>query len=403
MKSYSVCDKTRTTVSESIEIPVVSDYVKSESVPQIIREIEKSEVDGICLRKVIFLSHVFDGINSEVYGIIASPKEEGHYPAIQFFHGGGGNAERDKAIEYAKAGYIILVQELPGICNREKTPYTNGPWRERFKDQDEDYFNLKGDITNTRLHEALIAAVRGFYLLRSLPWVNKEKMGIMGISWGGYTTTMLSALLGDRVKAAFAIFGSGFYDYGSFFKPFLDKLSENDRQLWLKTYDVGRHCRDIKAQYFVNAATNDTYFWPPAVMATLGEIPDIKNQCFGPNLDHEEYNKSMHLDYFDYHLKDKGVPFPFVNVINIKAQEKTVNDVHFKVNCEGPIDSTVLYYSFSNVGWTERTWLSVDAVLIGRNEYKVVLDKNIVNHNFDWYVLVKDRRGITVSSLIYSG
>lgn len=157
------------------EIPEIVEILKSKTVPRIVKELDRVVVDGICMRKVVFLSHVLDGMNSEVYGIIASPKNPGSYPAIQFLHGGGGNAWEDKAIEYAKAGYIILVQELPGICSIENAPYTNGPWRKRLHNDDE-FFALQGDVTNTRLYEAIIAAIRGFYLLCGQPGVIKERV-----------------------------------------------------------------------------------------------------------------------------------------------------------------------------------------------------------------------------------
>jgi hypothetical protein len=47
--------------------------------------------------------------------------------------------------------------------------------------------------------------------------------------------------------------------------------------------DAGRRAGGVANNYFVAAATNHDYYWPPAVMATLGEIRSSHNQLFAPN------------------------------------------------------------------------------------------------------------------------
>ncbi len=61
------------------------------------------------------------------------------------------------------------------------------------------------DITSSTIFEAVLAAVQGLYLLHDQPGVIKNKLGVTGISWGGYMTTMLSGLASPLISALLSL------------------------------------------------------------------------------------------------------------------------------------------------------------------------------------------------------
>lgn len=382
--------------------------------PKIVKDLGE-EVDSVKLRKVVFYSRdiKFNGQNvaTNVFAVIAKPLKPGNYPGILVLHGGGGTAEIDKVRKWAAKGYIAVAIDIPGIVPPDKVPNSSGVFK-NYK-YGEHRFTASPDVTGSTIFDAALAGVQAFYLLRSQPDVMKERLGITGISWGGYMTTMLSGLLSNTIQAAFSTYGSGFYDAGSTFMQELNKMPEAERDAWLKYLDAGRRAKNVSAPYFLASATNDIFFYPPAVMATLHAINSPVNHLFAPNVSHSAPvpggNISadrvswmqMELPYFEFYLKDKGLPLPTV-FIN-KLLDTTVTDngnftVKFFVESKTTITDANIYYSTVNPLWPKRNWIAVKAAALKNGWYEAPLPANVVGKGTMCFASVSDARPVTVSS-----
>ena len=345
-----------------------------------------------------------DGINT-VYVVIASPVKSGPHPGIFILHGGGGNADGlvGMAEQYAKAGYVAMTMDLPGICGTGNTPYSTGPWKS-MPAGEAPRFDVAVDPAKSTLTDGLIAAMQGFNLLRSRSDVDKSHIGVTGFSWGGYTTTFLSSIMRDRVQAAYSIYGSGFYDKESFWTNLIAGLSEPARNNWLKYFDAGRRASFMTAPYFIEAASNDTYFRPKAVMATLNVIPGTKNQVWGPNLNHArvEGGGDMQMKYFDYHLKGKGEPFYSLEIVKSEYQLDQGKKIFIKAGNlnTAAIKSVTLYYSQSGPESPQREWKTAEAVLQADGLYIAVIPAEALVKEVNYYAFAIDSRGIKISSLM---
>lgn len=353
--------------------------------------------ETIVTRKITFRSR--NGANT-VYAVMAFPRAEGKYPGVLFLHGGGSRAE-DLLIhvqEYARRGYVALAPDLPGICGNGKTPHSTGPWKSRSGGE-APRFDLTDGPGSSTLADAIIAGLEAFNLLRSRPDVDKDHMGITGFSWGGYSTTMLSGLLGNKVHAAYSVFGSGYYELGSFWKEIVAGLPEADRRTWLRYFDAGRRAQKIKAPFFLEAASNDTFFWPEAVTATLRKIKGKKNLVWGPNINHKQIpgGGKMQALYFDYYLKGKGQPFGRVEVARSSPGRAEIT-----VQLPGGVaaDSVMLYYSLPSSAWQNREWIAVPAQKAGE-KYEVVIPAAVAGKKIFYFAYVRDSRGVAVASRMY--
>lgn len=358
---------------------------------------------GIKIDRMTFKSK--DQINT-VYGIIVSPVLEGVYPAILVLHGGRGNAEGElnRLKEFAEAGYVAMAIDLPGLSNVGNTPYSTGPWKQ-LPLNEKPRFNVVGGAKNSTLTDCAVAAIGAFNFISTQPNVNKERVGITGLSWGGYTTTLLAGLLKERVKAVYAIYGSGFFDKGSIWESTLDSLPENEKEIWLTYLDPGRRASSITASYFIEAASNDIYFLPTSIVSTLNKISGNKNQIWGANLNHSRVKNGeyMQISYFDYYLKGIGMPFHRVRVKSIpkNVQEKT----KFEISIEGrelkDIISVTLYYSEANVDWPIRVWNALDAKVDAKGNFVAFIPSDFVGDHINYYASAIDSQGVEVSSIIY--
>lgn len=338
---------------------------------------------------------------------MAYPQRSGKFPGILVIHAGDGNAQSVKGVveSFARKGYAAFACDMAGFCNTNTTPNSSGPWKLKIAHDEGPRFNIANGLQNSSLVDAEVAGIEAFNLLRSQPNVDADKMGITGYSWGGYSTTMLAGLLGNKVKAAYAYWGCGYYDKGTYWKNIIEDLPETIRNKWLMYFDAGRRAPKIKANYFIEAASNDTYFWPEAVTATLQAIPKGKNQVWGPNVNHREVSTSatMREVYFDYYLKGIGSPFASVDISNIKVQKDSAKQVTIKLKVPAgvSVQSVKLYYSEPAAKWDARTWLPLNTIHENEKTYKVTIPADLVKKKVNFYAYLTDSRSVVTSSYIY--
>ena len=388
--------------------------------PQILIDLGEEVHDSVRIRKLVFCSRIIETSTgketSMIFAAIARPEKPGHYPGLLVLHGGAGWADIERAKKWAKQGYIALVLDEPGIANPEKVPLSGGPWKNFSYGGGR--FTVQPDINNSTIFEGVLASVQALYLLHDQPDVVPDHIGIVGISWGGYLTTILSGLVNQMIRASFSVYGSGFYDVGSTFLKELNKMPAADRATWLKYLDAGRRATAIKTPFFIAAATNDNWFYPPAVMATLRATKGQVNHLFSPNSSHKIILPggttetkpeqpgwlSMEQVYFEYFLKDKGFPLPVIERMSQvklkKASDTGYIQVRFKIKSPLPIMEAQVIYSKPEEEWTKRNWIIIPVESSEGGWYQAKIPVKDSSRVLNWYANVSDTRPVSVSSYI---
>ena len=236
--------------------------------------------------------------------------------------------------------------------------------------------------------------------------MNKERFGLTGISMGAYSTTLITGLLGKRVRAAWALYGCGHFELGSEWSDGLAELPDDEREIWLRNFDGGRQAPKIQSPFFIAAAVRDHFFWPPAVNATLRDVPAGSNHLYAPADSHSlkgipEVSRGWDILYFNYWLKGEGQPYPEVLIDSCAAQPDGGRLVTFSVKAPVPMKEATLFVSSDKLKWEDRTWASIPAEAAGSNRYKVVIPADKVGKRGAWYVTVSDTRPATASSMVY--
>ncbi len=244
----------------------------------------------------------------------------------------------------------MVTLDLPGIADGKKLKPSSGYWKDLA------YGSKRFTaIGNSTIFDAALAALQGLYLLRDQPGVTN--IGVTGVSWGGYMTTMLSGLAPSYIDAAFSSYGSGFYDSGSTFLKDLDTMRAEERAAWLQYLDAGRRAKNIAAPFFIAAASNDNWFYPPAVLATLnGSDAPVESflcrQCQscgslvpgGNSVKERIGTMDMELAYFNYYLKGEGLPLPVIN-----SESTRDSSAQFYVDSKTAIKTVTVYYSTDSI------------------------------------------------------
>jgi hypothetical protein len=231
-------------------------------------------------------------------------------------------------------------------------------------------------------------------------------MAVTGSSWGGYLTTFTAGLLGSRVKAAYSTWGCGFYETGSFWSESISQMPSQYKSDWLTYLDAGRRAKDIMAPYFIEQATNDTYFWPEAVSATLNAITGTKNHVTMANLNHDILSSSaaMKQRYMNYYLKGVGSPFGTINITSSDMQLDGSLKINMNVSLPVGVSlsSVQLYYSVPTLTWQTRNWIELQATLVNGSSYQATLPASLVNKGVNYYANMIDTRQFQTSSAMYN-
>ena len=100
------------------------------NVPEVLDSEEWTDksTDDVCVKKIHYKSYN----DSKIYAVVAYPRTSGNYPGRLSLHGGGmcANDKVGDVITFAKAGYVAIAPDLPGILGANKLDNSDGAWKE---------------------------------------------------------------------------------------------------------------------------------------------------------------------------------------------------------------------------------------------------------------------------------
>jgi len=168
-------------------------------------------------------------------------------------HGGGGTAFREWATLWAQRGYVALAMDLAGCGpNRQRLPDGGPP-----QDDGAKFGNFTdAEVGRMWSYHAVAAVVRGHSLLASLPEVDPQRIGITGISWGGYLTSIVAGI-DDRLKVAVPVYGCGFLHEDSAWLGRFAALTPEQRDRWVANFDPSRYLPGVSCPILFMNGTND--------------------------------------------------------------------------------------------------------------------------------------------------
>jgi dienelactone hydrolase len=302
-------------------------------------------------------------------------------------HGGGGRAFREWVEMWEERGYAALAMDLGGC----------GPDGERLRDgagPDQDapakFHDISEGIENTWPYHAVAAVVRAVTVLCAQPEVDAERIGITGISWGGYLTCV-TAGLDDRLKCAVPVYGCGFLHENSTWVPILKKMPGTDREKWISKLDPSNYLPYADVPMFWVTGTNDFAYpldsYRKSYRAATG--PRTLRVTVGMDHGHEHGWEPEEIFMFaDHHLRG-GEALP--SVLKMKMG-KGMAEASF----ESPVEVVEgeLHFTADTGSWEHRAWTSVPAKLKG-NRVRARLP---AERPLACFFTITDARGATVST-----
>lgn len=193
------------------------------------------------------------------YGLPTNAVAAKKCPAMVLVHGGEGTAFAKWVRLWNERGYAAIAMDTCGAVpikdastKRWKRHEWSGPegWG--------GFYSAKGNPKDHWTYHAVASIIRSHNFLISLPEVDRYRVGITGISWGGYLTC-IAAGVDDRYLFAVPVYGCGFFGEGSRWKDQLKQMGDTGKR-WLELWDASVYLPEAKCLFYWVSGKNDPFF-----------------------------------------------------------------------------------------------------------------------------------------------
>ncbi|MBL8217081.1 MAG: acetylxylan esterase [Bryobacterales bacterium] len=293
----------------------------------------------------------------------ASASASGKVPAMVLIHGGGGTAFAEWVRMWNARGYAAIAMDTVGTVP-EKATDEKTTWNPKRKRTEYSGPAGWGDFTNVDLapeeqwsYHAVAAAIRAHSLLRSFQEVDAKRVGVTGISWGGYLTSIVAGLDG-RFRFAAPVYGCGYLGEDSAWLKNFAELGETRARRWLGLWDPSVYVGRAKMPMLWVNGTNDFAYPPVSWRKTHRLAKGEKTLAYRVRMPHghPQGAKVDEIFYFADYVVKKG-PAP------VRVKKEGVGDGKIWVEFKGEVKKAELAYTKDKGRWQDRKWEVVEAEL----------------------------------------
>lgn len=169
------------------------------------------------------------------YGVPEGSPPQGGWPAMVLVHGGGGTAFADWVRLWTERGYAAIAMDTCGAVPRG----TYGKWERSGVGGPPGWGAFEtalAPVADQWPYHAVAAVVLAHSLIRAMPEVDATRVGLTGISWGGYLTCIVAGV-DARFRFAVPVYGCGFLGENSAWLDAFAKLPPEASSRWLALWD----------------------------------------------------------------------------------------------------------------------------------------------------------------------
>jgi dienelactone hydrolase len=160
------------------------------------------------------------------------------------------------------------------------------------------------------------AVIRGHSFLAAQKEVDRNRIGITGISWGGYLTCIVAGL-DDRLKVAVPVYGCGFLYENSAWLVRFEKMSEAQRQRWVDYFDPSKYLAGVQCPILFLNGSNDFAYPLDSYQKSYLEVRGPMTLSVKVRLPHGHIWTFGEVDVFVDSILKNGEPLPKLNPMKI--------------------------------------------------------------------------------------
>ena len=364
------------------------------------------------LKSIIFKGLDYQGNQTDVfawYGIPEGASAQNPVPAIVLVHGAASTSYTSWVQHWVDQGFAaIAVDHLgqSGTTGADMSPlsddgYVSGP---------SDCGGLKqvlgmgatdtiGETTYEDAdmwnYHAVADVIMANSIISNMPEVNSDKVGITGVSWGGYLS-LLTSCIDDRFAFNITNYGCAYIDECDYYVTRrFSAMTEAQHADWMSKWDPSNYLSNINAPLMLVNDSVDNFFSLEAHRKTYNAIRDLGKDAYlyiKNNMTHgiTAAFSVKEADAFAKNVVETGTPnFNRVGSINFVDEYNSALVMVEKASPK-PKTAKVLYtIDFGN--WENRTWnVSGAEITEGAEQY---ITANIPSLATAYYFEIEDVNG----------
>ena len=348
------------------------------------------------VKSLFFEGVPYQGKPTRVFAFYGVPRntEGKKVPAMVLIHGGGGTAFDRWVKVWTDRGYAAIAMDTCGCV----PVGTYGKWDRHEHGGppgwDASFGQLETPITDQWQYHAVSAVALAHSLIRSYPEVDAERIGVTGISWGGYLTSIVSGV-DSRFKFASPVYGCGFLGDNSHWLTAgsFEKLGPEKAALWLKQWDPSQYLGQAQMPILWVNGTND-FAYPMDSWQKSYRLPKTDHTlCLRIRMPHGHGpagENPAEIHGFANQILTHGQP-----LAKITEQGATATEAWATFKSAAPIAKAELCFTNDAGKWQDRKWDQIPAQIdsaTGRVTAQIPAEAKV------FYINLFDNRDYVVST-----
>ncbi|MDQ3815328.1 MAG: acetylxylan esterase [Armatimonadota bacterium] len=314
-------------------------------------------------------------------------REAERVPAMVLVHGGGGTAYADWVRLWTSRGYAAIAMDTCGCTaggERGQRPRHEWGGPPGFGGWEQ----IEWPVEDQWLYHAVADVMLAHSLLRSFDEVDSTRIGLTGISWGGFITCMVAGL-DPRFALAAPVYGCGCVAENGFLSTLLPEDSDA-AQRWLDLWDPAHFLPQAALPMLWVNGTNDFAFPMNVYQQSYRLAPGPRTLSIRVRMEHSQPAGSTapEISAFADSLF-KGEP----SLASIIEQQRDGSSASVRFAAEVPVVRAELNTTMGTGRWTEREWQTLPAEVFG-DTVSGQLPPGATAYFFN----LIDERGLVVSS-----
>jgi len=354
------------------------------------------------IRPLFFVGPEYQGRPTRVFAWYGAPATTPgtKLPAMVLVHGGGGTAFERWVKVWNDRGYAAIAIDLCGCVPRG----TYGNW-ERHADGgppgwDAAFGQIEEPLADQWPHQAVSAIVLAHSLLRSFPEVDAERIGLTGISWGGYLTC-LTAGVDPRFRLAVPVYGCGYLADDSAWLARFAEMGPEKAARWTAWWDPASWLPRAEMPMLWVNGTND-FAYPPGSWQRSYRLPKgPRTLCLRVRMPHGHgpagENPEEIRAFADAILGAPSAASP-PGLATITGQGIAENQTWVTWRGGQPIRAAELCFTAAAGRWQDRLWETQPAIIHPTADGTEGRASAVIPDGATaWYLNLVDEAGLVVS------
>lgn len=331
------------------------------------------------------------------YGFPEGASAENPVPGMVLVHGGGGTAFSDWCRHWIDLGYaVIAMDNCGGVPARSASQHYALQWPRHDYSGPAGWGNIAQSEEPPQdqwIYHAVCSVLRAKELLASFPQVQKDNIGINGISWGA-VISCITIGLDSSFRYAISVYGCGGFNTpeSSINK---NKVADDLQNRWYELWDPNHYLPETTVPCFFLVGAGDISFptgpWFSSTCLPKGKVfrslrPDYPH-------DHTVSWKSKTLVDFAKSFTENGTLPEFCSI------ERNGDKIIGKYTSGNrKIVSAQIFFTRATGAWMDRKWSNFPAEIQGNIISAVIPPLTTV-----CYLGMTDEKGCFWSSELIQG